>query len=75
MDVRRSAGPSGFDALRGSDEVENQFDIVTVPELIVSPDAGGGGITDPPPAGQLVGRTGEPSDLDKGGPRELKLTL
>ena len=35
---------NGFDALRGDeDEDGSQFDIVTIPEIIVCPDAGGGG--------------------------------
>ena len=35
---------NGFDALRGDeDEDGSQFDIVAMPELIVCPDAGGGG--------------------------------
>ena len=62
VDLRGPAGPSGFNALRVSDEDRSQFDIVTVPELIVFPDAGG--IADPPPAAWPVWSIGEPSDLD-----------
>ena len=40
----------------------DEFDIVTVPELIVCPDAAG--IADPPLAVQPVRSSGEPSDLD-----------
>ena len=41
VDLRGPAGPTGFNASRGSAEDGSQFDIVTVPELIVCPDAGG----------------------------------
>ena len=50
-------GPSGVDALRGSDEDGNQFDIVTVPELIEYADARGGG------GGSPI-RLPEPRDLE-----------
>ena len=35
VDLRGPGGPTGFNASRGSDEHGSQFDIVTVPELIV----------------------------------------
>ena len=62
---RRPAGLSDSDVRRNSEEGSSPVDIVTVPELIEH-SAVGGGVADPPFAGQPMENTGESGDLQNG---------